>query len=202
MRVRAIEVREQESERIAMPSPYDVAVLVGSLRKESLNRKVANELIRLAPPSLKLHIVEIGDIPLFNQDWEMQPPQPVLDLKQAIRNAQAVLFVTPEYNRSIPGVLKNAIDAASRPYGQSAWPGKPAAVISASPSPMGGFGASHHLRQVLVSISVIAMPQPEAYLSHADKLFDEKGVLINEGTREFLQKFIGAFARWIERHAD
>jgi chromate reductase len=183
-----------------MASPYDVAVLVGSLRKESLNRKVANELIRLAPSSLKLHIVEIGDIPPFNQDWEMQPPQSVLDLKQAIRNASAILFVTPEYNRSIPGVLKNAIDAASRPYGQSAWPGKPAAIISASPSPVGGFGASHHLRQVLVSVGVIAMPQPEAYLSHADKLFDDKGALNNEETREFLQKLIGAFADWIERH--
>jgi chromate reductase len=185
-----------------MSSPHDVAVIVGSLRKESLNRKVANELIKLAPASLKLHIVEIGDIPPFNQDWEMQPPQPVLDLKQAIRDAKAILFVTPEYNRSIPGVLKNAIDAASRPYGQSAWPGKPAAIISASPSPIGGFGATHHLRQVLVSIGTSAMPQPEAYIGQADKLFDDKGVLNNEGTRDFLKKFIDAFALWVDRHVD
>ena len=185
-----------------MNTPYDVAVIVGSLRKDSINRKVANELVKLAPPSLKLRIVDISQIPLFNQDWEMQPPQAVVDLKQAISKANAVLFVTPEYNRSIPGVLKNAIDAASRPYGQSAWPGKPAAIISASPSPMGGFGASHHLRQVLVSIGVIAMPQPEAYLGQADKLFDDSGALDNQGTREFMQKFIDAFARWIERHAD
>lgn len=185
-----------------MSSPYDVAVIVGSLRKDSLNRKVANELIKLAPPSLKLHIVEIGEIPLFNQDWEMQPPQSVVDLKAAISKAKAVLFVTAEYNRSIPGVLKNAIDVASRPYGKSAWTGKPAAIISASPSPMGGFGATHHLRQVLVSISVNAMPQPEAYLGHADKLFNDSGALDNQGTREFLQKFIDAFARWIARHDD
>jgi chromate reductase len=184
-----------------MSAPHDVAVIVGSLRRESINRKLANELIKLAPPSLKLSIVEIGDIPLFNQDWEMQPPQAVVDLKQAIGKAQAVLFVTPEYNRSIPGVLKNAIDAASRPYGKSAWPGKPAAIISASPSPIGGFGASHHLRQVLVSIGVNAMPQPEAYLSHADKLF-ASGTLEDAGTRAFLQKFLDSFARWIERHTD
>jgi chromate reductase len=185
-----------------MSTPHDVAVIVGSLRKDSLNRKVANELIKLAPPSLKLHIVEIGDIPLFNQDWEMQMSQPLLDFKQAVSNAKAVLFVTPEYNRSIPGVLKNAIDGASRPYGKSAWTGKSGAIISASPSPMGGFGATHHLRQVLVSIGVVAMPQPEAYLGQADKLFDENGALTKPETRDFLQKFIDAFARWVDRHAD
>ncbi|HTH45055.1 MAG TPA: NADPH-dependent FMN reductase [Oxalicibacterium sp.] len=184
-----------------MSTPHEVAVIIGSLRKESINRKLAHELIKLAPPALKLSIVEIDEIPLFNQDWEMQPPQAVIDLKQAIAKAQAVLFVTPEYNRSIPGVLKNAIDAASRPYGQSAWPGKPAAIISASPSPIGGFGASHHLRQVLVSIGISAMPQPEAYLSHADKLFNDGGAIENQGTREFLQKFLDAFAHWIERQA-
>ncbi|HWT72457.1 MAG TPA: NADPH-dependent FMN reductase [Oxalicibacterium sp.] len=185
-----------------MSTPHDVAVIIGSLRKESINRKLANELIKLAPSSLKLSIVEIGDIPLFNQDWEMQPPQAVTDLKQAISKAQAVLFVTPEYNRSIPGVLKNAIDAASRPYGQSAWPGKPAAIISASPSPIGGFGASNHLRQVLVSIGVSAMPQPEAYIGQADKLFKDDGTLDNQRTREFLQKFLDGFVHWIERQAD
>jgi chromate reductase len=192
----------KDPERIIMSSPHDVAVLIGSLRKDSLNRKVANELIKLAPPSLKLHIVEIGDIPLFNQDWEMQAPQSVVDFKTAIRNAKGILFVTPEYNRSIPGVLKNAIDAASRPYGQSAWPGKPGAIVSASPSPMGGFGATHHLRQVLVSIGINAMAQPEVYIGQADKLFDEHGALNNDRTREFLQKFIDAFADWIDRHVD
>jgi chromate reductase len=184
-----------------MNTSFDVAVVVGSLRKESINRKLANELIKLAPSSLKLTIVEIGDIPLFNQDTEMNPPQPVVAFKQSIRNAKAVLFVTAEYNRSIPGVLKNAIDAGSRPYGQNAWAGKPGAILSASPSPMGGFGANHHLRQVLVSIGMITMAQPEAYIGQADKLFNESGVFDNEKSREFLQKFINAFARWVEKHA-
>jgi chromate reductase len=182
-----------------MSTPHEVAVVVGSLRKESINRKLANELIRLAPPSLKLSIVEIRDIPLFNQDWETNPPRAVVDFKEAVGKAKAILFVTPEYNRSIPGVLKNAIDAGSRPYGQSAWTGKTAAILSASPSPMGGFGANHHLRQVLVSVGVTAMAQPEAYIGQADKLFNESGAFDNQRTREFLQKFIDAFAAWIER---
>jgi len=184
-----------------MSAPYEVAVLVGSLRQASINRKLSNALIRLAPPSLQPSIVEIRDIPPFNQDWEMDMPQPVVDFKQAIKRSAAVLFVTPEYNRSVPGVLKNAIDAASRPYGQSAWTGKPAAIASASPGAMGGFGATHHLRQVLVSVGVITMGQPEAYFGQADKLFDERGDIVNPATREFLQKFVDAFAQWVERFA-
>lgn len=184
-----------------MSQPYEVAVVVGSLRKDSINRKLANELMRMAPPSLKLAIVEIGSIPLFNQDWEMSPPQSVSDFKQAIDSAKAVLFVTPEYNRSVPGVLKNAIDTASRPHGQSVWTGKPGAIVSASPGSMGGFGANHHLRQVLVSVGVVTMGQPEAYISGADKLFNDAGTLDNAKSQEFLQKFLHAFAQWVERHA-
>lgn len=183
-----------------MSSLHSVAVVVGSLRKDSINRKLANALIKLAPASLKLSIVEIGELPLFNQDWENNPPQPVTDFKQAIKAVDAVLFVTPEYNRSIPGVLKNAIDAGSRPYGQSAWTGKPAAIVSASPGSMGGFGANHHLRQVLVAIGMAAMSQPEAYISHADKSFDDTGALASDATRDFLTKFLAAFAQWIDRN--
>lgn len=182
-----------------MSSTYNVAVVVGSLRKDSFNRKMANELIKLAPTPLKLSLVEIGDLPLFNQDWEQNPPPPVNTFKLAITNADAVLFVTPEYNRSVPGVLKNAIDTGSRPYGHSAWTGKPGAIISVSPSPMGGFGANHHLRQVLVSVGVAAMGQPEAYINNADKIFDDAGKLNNDKSREFMMKFLDAFAQWIER---
>ena len=184
-----------------MDASYNVAVLVGSLRKESFNRKMANALIALAPPSLKLAIVEIGQLPLYNQDNDANPPPPAATFKESVKQADAVLFVTPEYNRSVPGVLKNAIDTASRPYGQSAWDGKPGAVISVSPGAIGGFGANHALRQSLVFLNVPTLQQPEAYIGNAAKLFDDKGQLIEESTREFLRKFLQAFAQWIERNA-
>lgn len=183
-----------------MSTTYNVAVLVGSLRKDSMNRKLANALSKLAPESLKLTIVEIGDLPFFNQDHEGDPSQAVIDFKQKIKAANAVLFVTPEYNRSIPGLLKNAIDTGSRPYGQSAWSGKPGAVISVSPGAVGGFGANHHLRQVLASVNVPTMPQPEAYIGNGGKLFDENGGLTEQSTAEFLKKFLIAFDQWIERN--
>src|SRR5262245_24591924 len=170
-----------------MDAVRDVAVLVGSLRKDSINRKVVHALAELASPSLKLDIVEIGQLPLYNQDSDQDPPQAYLDFRARVKAADAVLFVTPEHNRSVPAALKNAIDVGSRPYGASAWNGKPAAVISASPSAVGGFGANHHLRQSLVWLNVPAMPQPEAYVGGADKLFDQNGKLNNEGTRNFLK---------------
>jgi chromate reductase len=179
----------------------DVVVLVGSLRKESLNRKMASALCAMAPPSLKLEIVGIGDLPLFNQDFEATPPPASSAFKERIRKADAVLFVTPEYNRSVPGALKNAIDVASRPKGQSAWDGKPCAVVSVSPGAIGGFGANHHLRQSLVFLNMPAMQQPEAYVGGADKLFDGEGNLTNDSTRAFMQKFLDAFATWIDRNA-
>ena len=184
-----------------MANPKRAAVLIGSLRKDSINRKVAHALIELAPTSLKLEIVEIGQLPLYNQDGDANPPQPWSDFRQRIKAADAVLFVTPEYNRSVPAPLKNAIDVGSRPYGQSVWYGKPGAVVSASPSAMGGFGANHHLRQSLVFLNVPAMQQPEAYLGHADKFFDDSGKLTNESTRKFLQDFMTAFAAWIETNS-
>jgi chromate reductase len=175
----------------------DVAVMVGSLRKGSINRKVANALAELASPALKLGIVEIGNLPLYNHDAEAAPPAPWTQFRERIRSADAVLFVTPEYNRSVPGALKNAIDVGSRPYGKSAWNGKPGAVVSASPGAIGGFGANHHLRQALVFIDVPTMAQPEVYLGGADKLFDDAGKLANDGTREFLRGFLRAFEAWI-----
>lgn len=182
-----------------MSSTRDVAVLVGSLRKESFNRKLANALAAMAPPPLRLSIVEIGQLPLFNQDFEAAPPPPAVEFKQRIQAADAVLFVTPEYNRSVPGALKNAIDVASRPYGQSAWDGKPGAVITLSPGAIGGFGANHHLRQSLVFLNVPVLQQPEVYLGNAAKMFDDAGQLRDDSTRAFLEKFLAAFADWIER---
>src|SRR5580765_7697983 len=176
------------------PRSSNVAVLVGSLRKASLNRKLANALVELAPPELKLRSVELGDLPLYNQDIDDKPPEAWTRFREQIRASDAVLFVTPEYNRSIPSPLKNAIDVGSRPYGKSAWNGKPGAVISVSPGHIGGFGANHHLRQSLVFLNIAAMPQPEAYIGGADKLFDAEGKLVNDGTRKFLQGFMQAYA--------
>jgi len=184
-----------------MPNPYNVAVLVGSLRKESLNRKLAKALIAMAPDSIKLEIVEIGHLPLFNADHEKDPPAASREFKAKIESFDAVLFVTPEYNRSVPGALKNAIDVGSRPYGKSSWSGKPAGVISVSPGAIGGFGANQHLRQSLVFLDMPAMQQPEAYVGNASALFDEQGNLDKAETRDFMQKFLQSFARWIERNA-
>ncbi len=175
----------------------DVAVLVGSLRKDSINRKLAHALVDLAPAHLKLGTVELGQLPIYNQDLDEAPPAEWTAFRERIRAADAVLFVTPEYNRSVPSVLKNAIDVGSRPYGKSAWSGKPGAIISSSPGAMGGFGANHHLRQSLVFLNVPAMAQPEAYIGGADKLFDAGGTLANEGTRKFLRDYLLAYAAWI-----
>jgi chromate reductase len=184
-----------------MAESKKVAVLVGSLRKDSLNRKLANALIRMAPESLKLEIVEIGALPLFNQEFEADPPQAVRDFKQRVEAADALLFVTPEYNRSVPGVLKNAIDVGSRPYGKSSWAGKPGGVITLSGGALGGFGANHHLRQSLVFLNVPVMQQPEAYIGGAATLFDDKGDISNDTSREFLNKYLQAYAQWVERNA-
>jgi chromate reductase len=172
-----------------MSSVRNVAVLVGSLRKASLNRKVATQLAVLAPASLKLEIVEIGDLALYNEDTDgASAPAAWTTYRQRVKAADAVLFVTPEYNRSVPGVLKNAIDVGSRPYGQSVWDGKPGAVVSVSPGAIGGFGANHHLRQSLVFLNVPCMQQPETYIGGAGGLFDADGKLANEKTADFLRK--------------
>ena len=180
---------------------YDVAVVVGSLRAGSFTRKVAQAMIELAPDSLKLQIVDWSQVQVFNQDTEADPPAPNKAFKEAIRQADAVLFATPEYNRGVPGGLKNVIDVASRPYGDSAWSGKPAAVVSVSPGAIGGFGANHHLRQSLVFLDMPTMAQPEAYVGGAAKLFDDDGKLTNDATRDFLAKFMQTFAAWVQTHA-
>src|ERR1700739_3805155 len=182
----------------SMEKPMNVCVLVGSLRKASFNRMLANALISLAPASMKLEIGAIGQLPLYNQDLDTDPPAPWIAFRQRVKAADAVLFVTPEYNRSVPAALKNALDVGSRPYGSSVWDRKAGAVISSTPGAVGAFGANHHLRQSLVFLNVPAMQQPEAYIGHADKLFDEHGKLVNDGTRKFLQDFMQAFANWVE----
>lgn len=183
-----------------MSTTHTVAIVVGSLRKDSLNRKLANALIKIAPPSLSMSIVEIADLPHFNQDWEDNPPQNVLAFREKIKAADAVLLLTPEYNRSVPGVLKNAVDIASRPYGQGVWIGKPGAVVSVSPGPLAGFGANHHLRQVMTAVGIKTMAQPEAYIGNAGDQFDDKGELTNASTIQFMGKFLNAFVQWIERN--
>jgi chromate reductase len=175
-----------------------IAVLVGSLRKESFNRKVAKTLISLAPSSLQMEIVELGELQMYNQDDDDNPPASYVKFRDAIRACDGVLFVTAEYNRSVPAVLKNAIDVGSRPYGQSVWSGKPGAVMSVSPGAMGGFGANHHLRQSLVFLDVLCMQQPEAYLAGIGKQFDGDR-LTEDKTREFLQKFIDGYAAWVAK---
>jgi chromate reductase len=180
-----------------MDKSRNVAVIVGSLRKDSINRKVANALAELAPSGLKLSIVEIGHLPIYNQDGDEDPPAAWTAFRDRIRVADAVLFITPEHNRSVPAALKNALDVGSRPYGKSAWSGKPGAVVSASPGGIGGFGANHHLRQSLVFLNVPAMAQPEAYIGSADKLFDANGKLVNDGTRKFLKDFMQSYDAWV-----
>jgi chromate reductase len=180
----------------------NIAVLVGSLRKQSFSRRVALAMKELSPASLALEIVEIGELPFYNQDLEVEPPPAQwTTFRNQVRGAAGVLFVTPEYNRSVPAVLKNALDVGSRPYGKSVWSGKPGAVVSVSPGAIGGFGANHHLRQSLVFLDVPAMQQPEAYLGGADKLFDEAGKLTNTSTRDFLKTYVERYAEWVGRAA-
>jgi chromate reductase len=179
-----------------------IAVLVGSLRKESFTRRVAKTLMLLAPPTLEMEIVEIGKLPFYNQDDDTDnPPATYKEFRGRIKDYDGVLFCTPEYNRSVPAALKNAIDVGSRPYGQSVWNGKPCAVISVSPGAIGGFGANQHLRQSFVFLNMPCMQGPEAYLGGvADKFDGDK--LTDDSTRAFLQTFVDAFASWVERHAD
>lgn len=183
-----------------MANPRNVAVLVGGLRKGSFTRLVANALAALAPPTLHLAQLEIGNLALYDQDAddEKRPPDIWVSFRHSIIASDAVLFVTPEYNRSVPGVLKNAIDIGSRPYGHSVWNGKPAAIVTVTPGAMGGFGANHHLRQSLVFLNMPTMQQPEAYVGGAAELFDADGRLIQEGAKAFFEDVMKRFASWIE----
>ena len=176
-----------------------VAVLVGSLRKASFNRRIAETVAELTK-SLQFDFLDIGSVSYFNQDLEANPPKDWTAFRERVSAADAVLFATAEYNRSVPGVLKNAIDVASRPYGKGALLGKPAAIISASIGAIGGFGANHHLRQALCFLNMPTMAQPEAYVGYAAGLFDEAGQLKNSDTLAFLTRFVRAFEEHIALH--
>ena len=176
---------------------YKIGVVVGSLRKDSYNRKTANAIIEQAPQNMSFEFLDIGNLPFFNEDLENQPPKEWEDFRAKIKGMDAFLFFTPEYNRSIPGVLKNAIDVGSRPYGQNSWNNKPAGVVSVSISQISGLGANHHLRQSLVFVNMHTMSQPEAYIGNAGGLYDDNGKVSQDDTRKFFHTFINAFEQWI-----
>jgi chromate reductase len=182
-----------------MASPHHIVVIVGSLRKESFTLKIANALAKLAPPALKLDVVTLNGISFFNQDLEANPPADWLSFREKIQKSAGVLFVTPEYNRSIPGVLKNAIDVASRPYGKSSFLGKPVGIISSSPGPLGGVSAAKHLQNILPGICGPIMGQPETYLNGVGDAFDESGRLTKESLQKVLQQYLDAFAAFVEK---
>jgi chromate reductase len=182
-----------------MNKALDVVAIVGSLREGSLTRRMVLALYEMMQASLKIEILNIGGLPLYNPDVDSTPPASWSSFRSRVKRADAVLFATPEYNRSVPGALKNAIDVGSRPYGSSAWVGKPAAVLSVSPGAMGGFGANHHLRQSLVFLDMPTLQQPEAYIGGADKLLDEEGRIVNPATQQFLMRFGQTFEAWIRR---
>ena len=179
---------------------FQIAVVIGSLRKDSLNRKLADAVAKLAPPEFSFKKVEIGDLPLYNQDDDANPSEPVKRLKAEIAASQGLLFVTPEYNRSMPGVLKNALDHASRPYGKNAWAGKPAGVLGASVGAIGTAVAQQHLRGVLAYLDVPTLGQPEAFIHAKDGFFDEAGN-INGASNKFLQTWMDRYVAWVKQHA-
>lgn len=178
---------------------HTVAVIVGSLRKQSFSLRIAQAFTKLAPASLKLNIVMLNDLSFFNQDLEAAPPADWLKFRETLQAADAVLFVTPEYNRSIPGVLKNAIDIGSRPFGKSSFLGKPAGIISSSPGPLGGICAAMNLKQLLPGVTGPIMQQPEIYLNGVGDAFTEDGDIAKEAIRPVLQAYIDAFAAWVEK---
>ncbi|HEX5507321.1 MAG TPA: NAD(P)H-dependent oxidoreductase [Pseudolabrys sp.] len=181
-----------------MQEPLSIAVIVGSLRAASFSRKVAQALIERAPKSLSCRLIEIGDLPLYNEDLDEQPPASWSRFRSEIRKSDGILFVTPEYNRSIPGCLKNAIDVGSRPAGKSVFGGMPVSVVSVTPYKLGAFGANHALRQTFVFLDMLVMQQPEAYIGGAGDLFDRRGKLASPETGTFLENFMAAFAHWME----
>ncbi|MBZ4191670.1 NADPH-dependent FMN reductase [Niabella beijingensis] len=178
-------------------SVQKIGLLVGSLRAASYSRKVALEMIRLAASGMKLELIEIGDLPLYNEDLEQQVPPSWHRFREAMREKDGIIFVTPEYNRSVPGLLKNAIDVGSRPYGKSVWNGKPGAVVSVTPGGLGAFGANHHLRQSMVFLNVPMMQQPEAYLSNIAACFDAAQPEAGARLEKFLDGFLKAYSEWV-----
>jgi chromate reductase len=183
-----------------MATPHPVVVIAGSLRKESFTLKIANALAKLAPATLKPEVITPHGISFFNQDLEAAPPADWLAFREKLQKSNGVLFVTPEYNRSIPGVLKNAIDVGSRPYGKSSFLGKPTGIVSNSPGPLGGVNAAKHLQQILPGIAGSIMGQPEIYLNGVGDAFDDKGQLVKEALQKVLQQYIDAFAAFVVKH--
>jgi chromate reductase, NAD(P)H dehydrogenase (quinone) len=179
---------------------HPVVVIVGSLRKESFSLKIANALAKLAPSSLKLEVVALNDVSFFNQDLEASPPADWLALRDKIQKSEGVIFVTPEYNRAIPGVLKNAIDVASRPYGKSSFLGKPVGIVSNSPGPLGGVSAAKTLQNILPGIAGPILGQPEIYLNAVGDAFDDKGELTKDSLKTVLQQYIDAYATFVTRY--
>ena len=178
---------------------YKIAIIVGSLREGSINRKVARSICGLRNDNLDCSMIEIGDLPLYNQDYDGNPPEQYVRFRKQVAEADGVLFVSPEYNRGIPGVLKNAIDVGSRPYGQSVFDKKPAAIVTASPGSIGGFGANHQIRQACVFLNMPVMQQPEAYLGHVTEAsFDENGHLKEGPLKELVAGLAHAFHDWVE----
>jgi chromate reductase, NAD(P)H dehydrogenase (quinone) len=183
-----------------MATPYNVVVIVGSLRKESFTLKIANALARLAPDTVRLNVVTLHDISFFNQDLEATPPADWLKFRETLQKSNGVLFVTPEYNRSISGVLKNAIDVGSRPYGKSSFNGKPTGIVSNSPGLLGGVSAAKHLQNILPGICGPILQQPEIYLNGVGDAFDDKGELTKEPLQKVLKQYIDTFAAFVEKH--
>ena len=176
-----------------------IGIVVGSLRKGAFSQSVANYVATQAPEGFEFKFIEIGQLPLYNQDFDAESPGVYSAFREEIKSLDAVLFVTPEHNRSFPAALKNALDVGSRPYGSNVWNDKPAAVISVSPGAISGFGAYHHLKQVLGFLNVYVLPQPEAYLGSIMESLDEAGNVNNDSLKGFLKDFVGAFVKWIEK---
>ncbi|MFT4146847.1 MAG: NAD(P)H-dependent oxidoreductase [Mobilitalea sp.] len=180
-------------------SKKTIGIIVGSLRKGSFNKSIANYVASVLPEGYEAKFIDLNGIELFNEDLEGNPPESWTRLREEVKSSDAYLFFTPEYNRSVPAALKNALDVASRPYGQSVWTGKPAGVVSVSMGGISGFGANHHLRQTLTFLDVYPLQQPEAYIGNVMGLVDENGNLVNEGTQNFLKTYVAAFVNWVEK---
>lgn len=180
-------------------SKKTIGIIVGSLRKESFNKSIANYVDSLLPAEYEAKFIDISDVDMFNQDLEDNPPVSWTRLREDVKAADAYLFFTPEYNRSVPAVLKNVLDVASRPYGQNVWSHKPAGIVSVSMGGIAAFGANHHLRQTLAFLDVYPLQQPEAYIGNVMGLLDDKGNLVNEDTKNFLKSYADAFTAWVEK---
>lgn len=187
-------------EKTSIMSNKQIGLFVGSLRKESFSRKLAQIVATMAPDGFEFKMINIGQLPLYNQDFDdhNEVPESYTDYRAQVKNLDGIIFITPEYNRSLPAVLKNALDVASRPYGQNVWDGKPGAIISCSTGNISGFGANHHLRQSCTFLNIPMMQQPEAYFAHINTVFDDEGHLIDSKTNDFLQSIVDAYIKWFQ----